>query len=108
MSDPCDYNRAIEQKDLADRLGLKQGTLSRYFADRIPRLPIIESLELAVGYGKGAALVKAGYVKTPGTEEAIMADPALDAEAQRFVIQAYRADAKRSRARKQSAPRSPR
>jgi len=69
---------ARTQADLGDRVGVTQGTVSRWELGELPDLDQLVAIENALGLARGELLVAAGYAPaTTPVAEAIRADTTL-------------------------------
>ena len=83
----------LRQSDLAAALGLAgQSSVSKWEtgADVLPELPTLLAIDAACGLTPGYVLARAGLIEAAGVEPAIAADPALNEEARRNLVRAYR------------------
>lgn len=90
--------RRVTQRELADRLGVKQPTVSAWISgDAEPAPEIVFRIEEALELGPGTLSRHLGYlppaaVKTSaGVETAILDDPTLSIDAKNALLGAYRA-----------------
>jgi transcriptional regulator with XRE-family HTH domain len=77
LRDTLDAMRMSHEK-LAQRLGVRQSSVTKWATTREPRLDRISSIESALGMPKGALLARAGYVEgAPSVPLAIDLDTTL-------------------------------
>lgn len=83
---------AIRQVDVAERVGLLQGQLSKYVSGSVrPPLEMINAIEAACGRPKGWILIRAGYVDLPRTvPEVVLTDVDLSHASAVALLTLYR------------------
>ena len=87
----------LTQEELARRLRVTQGHVSRWESGRVPKLDVLARIETeGLGLVPGDLLRRAGFVRDPSTtEEAILSDPHLQDEDKALIIDVLRAAIRR-------------
>lgn len=91
------YTGKMRQIDLAERIGVTQGKVSRWSVGQSePSLDELADIEDACELPRGWILRTAGLVANPvDVREALLADPLLPDELRGFVVDAYDAAVRR-------------